>query len=114
MYYYSNPDGKSRFIQWPRNAMKRSALFPVLQANFDLREENENLANEVVNLHARLRAYEDTAGELTRAHRLEALLEEAIDTLQWLAAGEEVVYAHDVDVVARGLVARLEELNDGA
>lgn len=75
-------------------------------------KEREDLANEVVDLHARLRAYENTAGELTRARRLEDLLEEAIDTLQWLAAGQEVVYAHDVDVVARGLRDGLGELSD--
>lgn len=77
-------------------------------------DEHQNLANEVVSLHARLRAYEDVAGTYARADILEDMLEEAIDTLQRLAAGQEVVYAHDVDVVARSLEARLRELRGDA
>ena len=74
---------------------------------------NEALANEVVDLHARLRAYENTAGDTARAQRLEELLKDCIDTLTWLASGNEMCYAHDVDVIARDFRGRLDQMNAG-
>ena len=76
----------------------------------DVLQEREDLANEVVDLHARLRAYENTAGDTARAQRLEELLEDCIDTLTWLASGNEMCYAHDVDVIARDFRGRLDQL----